>query len=100
MQMIACMNLGESRATLLLEDFPDDSDSGSDSDATSSTDTAPKKGRKKGPCMRRVVVDLSLNAFTNAEAYYEERRAALGKRQRTEQVPSLPLHCTPVATFT
>jgi hypothetical protein len=36
--------------------------------------------------MRRVAVDLTLNAFSNAEAYYEERRGALDKRGRTEQV--------------
>lgn len=121
MQMISSMNLAESRATLLLEDFPDsgsdyDSDDvipddaaaggdGSGGDAAkASEETGPdgsqnenensaqavvaakKKARRKGPCMRRVVVDLTLNAFTNAEAYYEERKAALGKRERTEQV--------------
>ena len=100
MQMIASMNLAESRATLLLEDFPD---SGSDYDGDDVTpdDAAPKLARRKAPCMRRVVVDLTLNAFNNAEAYYEERRAALGKRERTEQVRPRPLQClrSPLALY-
>jgi predicted ribosome quality control (RQC) complex YloA/Tae2 family protein len=111
--MIASLNLEESRATLLLEDFPDsDSDDGSDSNpqpADSSRSDAARPGtsqhgnesessaknegggggkgpRKKGPSLRKVVVDLTANAFTNAEAYYEERKAALEKIKRTEQV--------------
>lgn len=98
MQMIASMNLAESRATLLLEDFPD---SGSDYDGDDVTpdNEAPKPERKKGQCMRRVVVDLTLNAFNNAEVYYEERRAALGKRERTEQVHPRLLQCSPVDTY-
>jgi hypothetical protein len=122
-QMIASLNLEESRATLLLEDFPDsDSDNDSDGDPQpadsilpdaappgtsqhgneSESESSTKNGgaaagagggggggkgpRKKGPSLRKVVVDLTANAFTNAEAYYEERKAALEKIKRTEQV--------------
>lgn len=102
MQMVASMNLAESRATLLLEDFPE-SESDYDSDDVTQDDAEPsrndpttqqtlkpgkaaQKGGKRGANMQRVVVDLTMNAFNNAEAYYEERKAAVDKRARTEQV--------------
>eukprot|EP00892_Ulva_mutabilis_P008831 jgi/Ulvmu1/631/UM010_0001.1 len=47
-----------------------------------------QKPRRRGPSAQRVVVDLTENAFGNAKQYYDERRQAREKLEKTARAGS------------
>jgi predicted ribosome quality control (RQC) complex YloA/Tae2 family protein len=85
------LKLEENTITLLLDEetFEDDDDSAyeTDSDPSDSEDDEPKKGPKEKAVDKRLTIDinLALSPWSNAREYYDNRRAAAEKQEKTLQ---------------
>ncbi|PMD31765.1 putative nuclear export mediator factor Nemf [Hyaloscypha variabilis F] len=85
------LKLEENTITLLLdeEEFGEDNESAyeTDSDSSDSEDEGAKKDSKqKAPDKRLTIdVDLAISPWANARRYYDERRSAVDKEQKTLQ---------------
>jgi predicted ribosome quality control (RQC) complex YloA/Tae2 family protein len=85
------LKLEENTIALLLDEetFEDDDDSAyeTDSDPSDSEDDEPKKGPKEKAVDKRLTIDinLALSPWSNAREYYDNRRAAAEKQEKTLQ---------------
>ena len=85
------LKLEENTITLLLdeEEYGDDDDSAyeTDSDVSDSEDEGAKKESKQKTVDTRLIIDinLSLSPWANARDYYDQRRSAAEKEQKTLQ---------------
>lgn len=85
------LKLQENTISLLLdeEDFAEDDESNyeTDSDVSDSEDEAPEKGPKQKVAEKRLTIDinLSLSPWANAREYYDQKRTAAEKEQKTLQ---------------
>jgi predicted ribosome quality control (RQC) complex YloA/Tae2 family protein len=85
------LKLDENTITLLLDEetFEDDEDSAyeTQSDASDSEGDEPKKVQKEKAVDKRLTIDinLALSPWSNAREYYDNRRAAAEKQEKTLQ---------------
>ncbi|KAL2062466.1 hypothetical protein VTL71DRAFT_6732 [Oculimacula yallundae] len=85
------LKLQENTITLLLdeEEFAEDEDSSYEtgSDVSDSEDEAPKKEPKQKATEKRLTIDinLALSPWANAREYYDQKRSAAEKEQKTLQ---------------
>ena len=98
------LKLEENTATLLLseysfeeeeEDMADETDS-EPSDSEDEDDAKPANTRNRQPEDKRlhVDIDLSLSGWSNARQYYDQRKTAATKQERTEQASTKALKST------
>lgn len=85
------LNLKENKIKVVLPD-PDfeggsdsESESESDSESDSGTDDEPEKGDSKVKRMVKVEIDLGLSAWANSRVYFDHKRTAAAKQERTLQ---------------
>ena len=94
------MKLHENRVSLLLdeESFEEDDDSAyeTDSDVSHSDDEGSRKEPKQKATEKRLTIDinLSLSPWANAREYYDQRRSAVVKEQKTLQSSNMALKST------
>lgn len=82
------LNLQKNRITLILPDpnaAEEESDSDSDLDLSDSSDNESESDRESTPAAQtvKVEVDLNLTAWANSRKYFEIRKSAVAKQERT-----------------
>lgn len=94
-RMVASMNLEKNRITLILPN-PEEEDSDSDSDDCDETDSEgesdesdseeeSKRASKSDSKSLKVEVDLDLTAYANANNYFDIKKVAAQKQEKTEK---------------
>ncbi|GAB7347488.1 hypothetical protein MBLNU459_g4395t1 [Dothideomycetes sp. NU459] len=93
------LKLHENTVTVLLaeygfEDEDDDMDDLTDEEPSDSEDEAPSKTPRVEEKRIAVDIDLGLSGWSNARQYYDQRKAAATKQEKTEQASTKALKST------